>query len=137
VIFKAAAARRPCNGAVRNGPNWLGAARTAVPGNPYSIGRFSSGQVRPGPPYDSSNPAGLFQKPYLVSSFHMPRLDGYHLVTVPYGFVFESGGCSGDRRAPASSRRPSASYFFTKGDEATPSGVRPLIVENGVRWPFL
>ena len=26
--------------------------------NPYSVGLFSSGQVRPGPPYDISNPAG-------------------------------------------------------------------------------
>ena len=29
-----------------------------VSGNPDSIGRFSSTQVRPGPPYDISNPAG-------------------------------------------------------------------------------
>ena len=36
-------------------------------GNPDSIGLFSNGQVRPGPPYDSSNPAGaILKKPYTV-----------------------------------------------------------------------
>jgi hypothetical protein len=58
VIFKTAAVQRQCNGADRNGQNWLGPARNRVSGNPYNIGRFSSGQVRPGPPYDISNPAG-------------------------------------------------------------------------------
>jgi hypothetical protein len=50
--------QQPCNGAVNTAESDRSGERTGVLGNPDSIGRFSSGQVRPGPPYDTSNLAG-------------------------------------------------------------------------------
>jgi hypothetical protein len=50
--------QQPCNREARNGPFWTGTVRPSGTGKPYSIGPFSNGQVRLGPPYDSSHPAG-------------------------------------------------------------------------------
>lgn len=66
-------ASTPCNGVVRKGQNRTLTAWPSGIGNPDGIGCFSGGQVRPGPPYDISNPAGATKIVPILQEFARTR----------------------------------------------------------------